>query len=148
MIKDRKLQQLFLDQLKDFYGAETEIAASLPGMIDSASSEKLRSVLADHLQMAQSQLNLMEKVFENLGVRPEGQPGPAVNGLLQEGKEAASTSDSEIRDAALILLARKIHHYELASYGSLVALAGEFQDKETMGLLNNFGPLSSLAASS
>lgn len=148
MIKDRKLQQLFLDQLKDFYGAETEIAASLPGMIDSASSEKLRSVLADHLQMAQSQLSLMKKVFENLDERPEGQPGPAVNGLLQEGKEVVSIPDGEIRDAALIILARKIHHYELASYGSLVALAGEFQDKETMDLFNNFGTLSPLSASS
>ena len=136
-MKDLELEQLFLTQLKNFYGAENQIAASLPRMIGAANSEKLKNVLASHLEMTRNQVSLLEKVFESLGEVPGGQAGPAIEGLLKEDEDVitASGPGDHVRDAALIIAARKINHYEMACYGSLATLAGELGDKEAEALL-------------
>lgn len=48
-----------------------------------------------------------------------------MSGLIEEGKEILEETDEDsmTRDAAIIIAAQKIEHYEIASYGSLVELA-------------------------
>ncbi|TCS87428.1 ferritin-like metal-binding protein YciE [Anseongella ginsenosidimutans] len=147
-MKDLNLQQLFLEQLKDFYGAEIQIAAFLPEMVIASTPGKLRTVLSGHLQMTQNQLSLLEKVFKNLNENPRGSAGPAVKGLLEEGKKVitGASEPNHVTDTALIIAARKVHHYEMASFGSLVALAGEIGDKEVADLLGSAESHSALSA--
>lgn len=134
-MKDLKLQQLFTEQLRDFYGAEVQLAAFFPQLRDAANNEMLKEVLSDHIQMVEKQIDLLRRVFENLGESAEGEAGPAVQGMLQEGEAILADSSPEVLDAALIILAQKIHHYEMASYGSLVTLATELGDPQTAELL-------------
>jgi ferritin-like metal-binding protein YciE len=50
----------------------------------------------------------------------------AMEGLVRDGDEIlASSGDSVAIDAALIGAAQRIEHYEIASYGTARALAGE-----------------------
>jgi len=138
-MRDLGFQRLFIEQLRDFYWAENQIAHSLHKMADAATSDELKNILNDHLDVTKSQVSRMEKILERLGESTEGQPGPAVKGLLQEGSQIIESfhHDGKVRDAALIIAARKIEHYEIASYGSLVALADQMEDAQTMELLNS-----------
>jgi ferritin-like metal-binding protein YciE len=53
----------------------------------------------------------------------------AMKGLLEECEDLiGDIDDKEVLDTALIIATQKIEHYEIASYGSLCALA------ETLGL--------------
>lgn len=45
--------------------------------------------------------------------------------------------DSFVRNAALILCAQKIEHYEIATYGTLCALAGYLPEREVQQLLGD-----------
>lgn len=107
-------------------------------MVDAASSYDLKNVLNHHLDVTKDHVVRLEKVFKNLGESVEGQPGPAIQGLLKEGNEIIATTnhDNKVRDAALIIAARKIEHYEIASYGSLITLADQMEDRQTVKLLN------------
>lgn len=60
-----------------------------------------------------------------------------MEGLLEEGKEILSDTDKDtsVRDAGIIIASQKIEHYEIASYGSLVALAKKMGHDEVAQLL-------------
>lgn len=137
-MRDSKFHQLFLDQLKDMYWAENHIVDSLPKMVSSATSEKLMEAFSEHLDVSKTHVDRLRKVFESLDEKPEGKVCPAIQGLVKEGKEIISETqgDTMTRDAALILAAQKIEHYEIASYGSLVTLARQMQHDQAADLLS------------
>jgi len=59
-----------------------------------------------------------------------------MEGLVEEGKEAIDSIDKgPVRDAALIGGAQKVEHYEIASYGTIAALARQLGYKDAVPLL-------------
>jgi ferritin-like metal-binding protein YciE len=58
-------------------------------------------------------------------------------GMIEEGQQAIEDTDTgtATRDAALIIAAQKVEHYEIASYGSLVQLAKTIGLNEAVDLL-------------
>ena len=68
----------------------------------------------------------LEQAFELLGKSPKGTKCPAIDGIIKEANEiAAEVADKAVLDAALIIAAQAVEHYEITRYGSLMALAGE-----------------------
>ena len=67
----------------------------------------------------------LEKIFGFLGKPVEGKKCEAMDGLIKEAKTIIqeTKSGSMTRDAALIIAAQKVEHYEIATYGGLVQLA-------------------------
>ena len=57
--------------------------------------------------------------------------------MIQEGQQAMEDTDdgTATRDAALIIAAQKVEHYEIASYGSLVQLAKTIGLDEAVNIL-------------
>jgi ferritin-like metal-binding protein YciE len=59
-----------------------------------------------------------------------------MEGLVEEGQEQIEEIEAgPVRDAALIGAAQKVEHYEIASYGTLAALAKQLGQKDAMQLL-------------
>jgi ferritin-like metal-binding protein YciE len=57
-------------------------------------------------------------------------------GLVEEGKEMMGEDmDEETMDAALISIAQKVEHYEIASYGTVRTWANLLGDEQTAKLL-------------
>ena len=52
-----------------------------------------------------------------------------------EGSEAIEEYEGSVRDAALIGAAQRVEHYEIAGYGTVVALAGELGEDSHASLL-------------
>ncbi len=123
--KDSLLEKFFTDQLKDIYYAEQQLTKSIPKMEEAATSEELKDAFSDHLHQTQKHVKRLEKVFNLLGKKPEGKKCEAMEGLIKEAEGIISeTKESSMtRDAALIIAAQKIEHYEIATYGGLVQLA-------------------------
>jgi ferritin-like metal-binding protein YciE len=123
--KDSLLEKFFTDQLKDIYYAEQQLIKSIPKMEEAATSEELKEAFNDHLHQTQKHVKRLEKVFNLLGKKPEGKKCEAMDGLVKEAEGIISeTKESSMtRDAALIIAAQKIEHYEIATYGGLVQLA-------------------------
>lgn len=123
--KEGPLYKFFLDALKDIYFAEKHILEALPKMQKAATTEELQEAFEDHHLMTQKQVSRLEKVFKSIDEKAEGKKCDAIIGIVKEGENIIKETEegTMTRDAALIIAAQKVEHYEIASYGGLVALA-------------------------
>jgi ferritin-like metal-binding protein YciE len=119
------LEKFFTDSLKDIYYAEQQLVKALPELQKAATTEELEDAFANHLKQTERQVKRLEKVFQSIGKNAEGRKCEAMDGLLKEARTIISETKegSMTRDAALIIAAQKVEHYEIASYGGLVQLA-------------------------
>jgi len=130
------LRKLLEDQLADIYFAEKQLVKALPKMAKNATNAELRAAFEGHLQETHGQIERLEQVFEGMGLPPKGKTCPAILGLLQECTELMDEfGDDEALDAALIAGARKVEHYEIATYSSLSAWAEQLGLDDAAGLL-------------
>jgi len=134
---DHYLEKFFLDQLKDIYYAEQKITQGLQEMQEAATTDELKEAFEDHLFQTQRHVRRLEKVFNALGQKPEGKKCEAIEGIIREAQQIIEETeeDTVTRDAALIMAAQKVEHYEIATYGGLVTLAGTYGLSEVADLL-------------
>jgi ferritin-like metal-binding protein YciE len=116
-----RLEELFLDELKDLYGAERHQLGVLPLLKHAATSQKLKNVFSSHLEETRDQIARLEAIFEKTGHRPEERSPDAIKGIMREAEKVIADTEpqSATRDAGLIAAAQKLEHYEITSYGSL-----------------------------
>ena len=118
------LEQLYFDQLRDLFSAETQLIAALPEMAANASHEELRDAFNHHLDETRTQRARLQEIFESHGISGEGEECDAVRGLVKEAnKHVANTSPGSVRDAVLIASGNRVEHYEIAAYGVARAFA-------------------------
>jgi len=119
------LEKFFLDLLKDIYYAEQQLVKALPKMEKAATTEELEDAFNDHLQQTERHVKRLERIFSQLGKKAEGKKCEAMDGLIREAESIIEETkeNTMTRDAALIIAAQKVEHYEIASYGGLVQLA-------------------------
>jgi ferritin-like metal-binding protein YciE len=131
------LEGFFVDALKDIYWAEKALTKALPRMSISATSTELKKAFDNHLEVTKKQISRLEQVFEGLGKKAQGKKCDAMQGLVEESESIISETkdDSSTRDAALIIAAQKVEHYEIASYGGLVQLAKTMKKNDIAKLL-------------
>jgi ferritin-like metal-binding protein YciE len=133
---DKTLHDLFIEELRDIYHAEKQLARALPRLSKAADNAALRQAIESHTEQTNGQIERLEKVFEALDTRSRGKRCEAMEGLIEEAREMLEMAlPPDVRDAALIAAAQKIEHYEIASYGTLHAYAQALGHKEAVGLL-------------
>lgn len=114
------LHDLFVHELRDLYDAENRLVKALPQMAEAAQSPELKQAFETHLDETKQQVRRLEQVFKGLGEKATGKSCKAMEGLVEEGSELLEEDiDPDVMDAALIVAAQKIEHYEIASYGSV-----------------------------
>lgn len=122
--KEITLRKLLEDGLKEMYNAEKQLVKAIPEMAKACESEELQDAFNDHLEQTRKQVERLEKVFTRLKMEPGEKTCRAMEGLIEEGRQLiAEYEENAVRDAALIIGAQKIEHYEIAAYGSLCELA-------------------------
>ena len=132
----RTLKNLFLDELADRYDAEKRLVIAMPKMIKAATCTHLQKLLQAHLKETVSHVKTLEKVFKSFGEKPRLNKCEATIGLLKEGDEVAADNKGwPVVNAALISVAQKLEHYEIATYGCLRGWARLLGNKEAAGLL-------------
>ena len=119
------LEKFFTDELKDIYYAEQHLLKALPKMAAASTTEELEDAFNDHLKQTERHVKRLEKVFQIIGKKPEGKKCEAIEGLTKEAESIIKETKegTMTRDAALIIAAQKVEHYEIATYGGLVQLA-------------------------
>jgi len=131
------LSELFEDSLKDIYYAEKALTKALPKMAKKATSQELVDAIQEHLTVTEGQVDRLEKVFEVLGLKAQTKKCEAIEGLIKEAEEIMeSTQEGVVRDAGIIAASQKVEHYEIATYGTLVAFANTLGEKEAADLLS------------
>ena len=69
----RNLEELYLNELRDLYSAETQLLDALPRMAEAATSMDLRAAFQSHLAETRTHALRLEEIFRNLGESPSGE---------------------------------------------------------------------------
>jgi ferritin-like metal-binding protein YciE len=136
MAKQKDLNDLFLDTLKDIYYAEKQILKALPKMAKAAESDEVRQAFEQHRNETETQIERLEQVFEMLGKRAQGKTCEAIVGIIDEGKEIMDEyKGTSALDAGLVSSAQAVEHYEITRYGTLKTWAGQLGLNDAVPLL-------------
>jgi ferritin-like metal-binding protein YciE len=135
-MKLESLNDLYLEQLRDLYDAETQLVEALPKMAEAATAPDLRNGFTEHLRQTRDHVARLERIFKKLGEKTSGKTCQAMKGLIKEGEEIIKAKpNGEVKDAGLIAGAQRVEHYEIACYGTVRTFASLLGDLESSQLL-------------
>src|SRR6201987_3106152 len=135
-LKLNSLRDLFIEELRDLYSAETQLVEALPKMAEAAASHELTSAFEQHLEEKREHVSRLEKIFQQIGEKSSGETCEAMKGLIKESETLIKAEgDPDVRDAGLIGAAQRVEHYEIAGYGTAQTLAQRLGDREVAGAL-------------
>lgn len=135
-MKLENLQQLYLKELRDLYDAEKQITDALPKLIDAANNPELKSALEEHLNVTNTQISRLDRIFQSLNEKPTGETCKGMKGVIKEGDEMVSAGgDPSTVDAGIISAAQRVEHYEMAGYGTVRTYAKLLGQQEHANLL-------------
>jgi ferritin-like metal-binding protein YciE len=130
------LRELFIDELKDIYWAEKALTKAIPKMIKNSTSQELIKALKTHLEETNGQVERLEEIFASIGAKAVAKKCEAMEGIIKEASEIMQeTEEGAVRDAGIISAGQKVEHYEIATYGTLVAFAKALGEEEAISLL-------------
>ena len=135
-LKLNSLRDLFIEELRDLYSAETQLVGALPKMAEAAASQELASAFKHHLEETRGHVSRLESIFNQIGEKSSGETCEAMKGLIKEGEILVKAEgDPDVRDAGLIGAAQRVEHYEMAGYGTARSLARRLGDNQTAEIL-------------
>src|SRR3982751_4714094 len=112
------LKDLYFDELGDLYDAEMQMIRMLPRLAEAARAPELREALKKHCDESRLHLERLELIFTHWGERRRSKPCVGLAGIVQEADERLNQAETDdARDAAIIGVAQRIEHYEIAAYG-------------------------------
>lgn len=110
--------------MKDIYYAEKQLVKALKKLSKAATNQELKQAFTTHMDQTSGHVEKLEAAFEVMEMRATGKKCPAMDGLIEEANEHIEEMDrGHALDAALIVGAQKVEHYEIAAYGSLRTFA-------------------------
>ncbi len=117
---------LFKNELKDIYDAERQSEKAFELMASHVEQEDARRAFEEHCEQTRDHIARLERIFEALGMEPQTEKCMAMQGIVEEHRRFAEENpDQAEHDAFDLGTARKVKHYEIASYGHLASMAGE-----------------------
>jgi len=135
-MQKNSLRELYIDELRDLYNAETQLVKALPKMAKASSDDQLRQAFEEHLRQTSEHVSRLEQIFKQLEEKPSGKKCVGMEGLVKEGSETIGEDYAEaVMDVAIIGAAQRVEHYEMAGYGTARALAELLGEKEHVSLL-------------
>jgi ferritin-like metal-binding protein YciE len=135
-VQMNSLRELYVEELKDLYSAETQILKALPRMIKAASNSGLQRAFTQHERQTQQHVKRLERIFKLLDESTRGKKCKGMEGLLEEGQELIKERpEPEVLDAGLIAAAQRVEHYEIAGYGTVRTYARQLGEEEQATLL-------------
>ena len=115
-----QLMKLFEDELQVILWAEKALTKAIPLMIRNAASMELIEVLSSHLEETDEQVERLAQIFAYINRKPVVKICDAIDDLIKETEKIMETCEAgAIRDTGIILIAQKVEHYEIATYGIL-----------------------------
>jgi len=135
-MKENTLRELFVDELRDLYDAESRLVKALPKLAKASQLDELREGFEMHLEQTKEHVERIEQIMQSLDEKPTGKKCIGMVGIIQEGDEMVGEElEGSVMDAALISAAQRAEHYEIAAYGCVHAWAKELGEDEAAELL-------------
>jgi ferritin-like metal-binding protein YciE len=112
------LKDLYLDDLGELRDTENQKILALPRLAEAARVPELRAILERLCLEARLHLERVDLIFTHWGERRRTRWSAGLAGIVQEADDRLNDPATQsARDAAIVGVARRIAHYEMAAYG-------------------------------
>lgn len=119
-----EITKLMVEQLRDAYSAEKQGLRAAPKLLRQATSPALKQALQMHVEQSEGQIDRLEKALEMAGGRAGRKTCEGMRGLIEEAQSELEDHDKgPLMDVVIIAAQQRMEHYEIAAYGTMVALA-------------------------
>jgi ferritin-like metal-binding protein YciE len=135
---ESEVRELFIEEIKDAYSAEKQALRCMQKALRAASAPELREGIQLHIEQTQTQIERVEQVMEKLATRPGRKVCEAMRGLVEEAQHEIGEQEDKgpILDLVIVAGMQRIEHYEIAAYGTDIALARALGEQEIVDLLS------------
>lgn len=138
MSAPNSLKDVYLDELKDSWSANDQMARTVQQLSQKASDAKLKQMLEHSVEGINKHTGVLKCLIEAAGgeVKPEHCKG--MEGLVSEARKHTSEEapqDGKLRDVVIIAQYQRMAHYGLAGFGSAAAYAkalGKSEDEANL----------------
>lgn len=132
-----EISKLMIEQLRDAHSAEKQAMRAMQKMMKQAGSDRLKQGIQTHIDQTEGQIERLEQAFEQIGGKPGRKVCEAMRGIVEEATQEMSEAErGPMMDVIIIAAAQRIEHYEIASYGTLAALARAASQRDLGDLLH------------
>src|SRR5271165_398141 len=133
-----EVRELLVEQLRDAYSAEKQALRCMQKVVKKATSPALREGIQMHIEETETQIDRVEQAMEKLDARRSRKVCEAMRGLVEEAQHEIEEQDGKgpILDLVIVAGMQRIEHYEIAAYGTDIALAKALGEKEVVDLLS------------
>src|SRR6201747_2327903 len=132
-----EVRELIVEQLKDAFSAEKQALRCMQKTVRMASAPALRDGIQMHIEQTQVQIERVEQIMEKMQIRPGRKVCEAMRGLVEEAQhEIEEHEKGPILDLVIVAGMQRIEHYEIAAYGTDVAIAKALGENEIASLLS------------
>jgi len=129
-------RDLFLHELSDTVSAEHIVLTMLGELQQETSNADVKAALKHHESETKQQIKNLDKVFKQLGEKPEDTTCHAAEGLKKEHDALKEEDPSPlVLEMGNLAGAAKTEHYEIASYTALVQMAKDLGEPDVAALL-------------
>ncbi len=130
-------KDLYVAELQEMRSLEGELGEAFVRMAEAASNPTLRSVLMDQGERSLAQEQRLWSMLCRHDANPRAHTDRAMQALVGEAERMLTmVNGNDLRDAAMIVSAQKIEHFQIAAYGTTAALAGQLDLRDEQRLLH------------
>src|SRR6185437_2118061 len=131
------LEKLFVKHLKCMYSSEKQLSEALPKIAKAITHVDFKAIVKEHYEQTKVHQERIYKVLHQLNPHKiTSEYCDIMEQLLDEVDDLMEEYGfSELLDSELISLCRKIGHYQIASYNTLVSYAKLLSYNEASELL-------------
>jgi ferritin-like metal-binding protein YciE len=131
-----EILRLMTLQLRDAHSAEKQALRAMARMTKKASASSLKEALQQHIKQSEGQVERLVEALDHLGAKPGRVTCEGMRGIIEEGQGELEEHDKgPLLDVVIVAAQQRMEHYEIASYGTMVALARAAGEAEVATLL-------------
>lgn len=120
------LQDVYLDELKDNWSANDQMARLVRQLSERASDGKLKQMLERSVVGIDTHTGIIKGLIQGAGGQAEPEHCKGMEGLVREARKHAldeAPQDGKLRDVVIIAQYQRMAHYGLAGLGTAAAYA-------------------------
>jgi ferritin-like metal-binding protein YciE len=120
------LQELYVDELKDLWSANDQMAKALTKIVGQATNQKLKDMLQSSQDGIAKHTDILKALIEGQDEKLKKEHCKGMEGLVAEAlkhtvEEAPKTGP--VLDAAIIAQYQRMTHYGITGFGTVAAFA-------------------------
>ncbi|TVV71642.1 ferritin-like domain-containing protein [Sphingomonas solaris] len=133
------LKELYVDEMKDLWSANDQMAKALTKIVGQASNEKLKNLLESSQAGIAKHTDVLKSLIDGQDAKLKKEHCKGMEGLVAEALKHTveeAPKAGPVRDASIIAQYQRMTHYGITGFGTVSAFAKALKLDDDVSKLN------------